>query len=158
MKRDLRSVLPMLCYSSDPNRTIQGCHVDEISDKTGLDAQRLGGRHWAGCIRKADRTNRLTHHIGRCLRMLTIHHLYREVKPDVFANTRISSMLDTLKPSKDVISEYVSPMRHSVLYIVLPLLIAQSTNMTIPSVSLLLLVISMYLTRNKQWIHSNAYY
>ena len=49
--------------------------------------------------------------------MLTIHHLYREVKPDVFANTRISSMLDTLKPSKDVISEYVSPMPISI-YIV----------------------------------------
>ncbi len=48
--------------------------------------------------------------------MLTIHHLYREVKPDVFANTRISSILDTLKPSKGVISEYVSPMRPSSIF------------------------------------------
>ena len=45
MKPDLRSVLSMLCYSSDPNRGIQGCHVDEISAKTGLDAQKLGGLH-----------------------------------------------------------------------------------------------------------------
>ncbi|KIL66630.1 hypothetical protein M378DRAFT_160640, partial [Amanita muscaria Koide BX008] len=61
----------------------EGLHVDAIAEKTGIDAQK----------------------IGRCLRTLTIHHVYREVKPDVFTNTRISSLFDTLKPSQDIIAE-----------------------------------------------------
>ena len=44
---------------------------------------------------------------GHCLRLLSIDHIYREVIPDVFTNTRISSVLDTMKPSKDIFDEYV---------------------------------------------------
>ena len=41
------------------------------------------------------------------MRMMATHHIYREVKPDVFANNRISSLLDTMKPSAEIIAEYV---------------------------------------------------
>ena len=44
---------------------------------------------------------------ARCLRLLATEHIYRENKPDVFANNRISSVLDTLKPSAEIIAEYV---------------------------------------------------
>ena len=47
---------------------------------------------------------------ARCLRMMATHHIYREViqvKPDVFTNNRISSLLDTRKPSAEIIAEYV---------------------------------------------------
>jgi len=80
--------------------------------------------------------------------MLTIHHLYREVKPNVFANTRISSMLDTLKPSKDVISEYVSPMRISI-YIVLPVPCSPEHKHD-NTIGLTALVGHQYVSRHKQ--------
>ena len=38
---------------------------------------------------------------------MAAHHIYREVKPDVFTNNRISSLLDTRKPSAEIIAEYV---------------------------------------------------
>ncbi|KAG6856980.1 hypothetical protein H0H87_011369 [Tephrocybe sp. NHM501043] len=60
----------------------EGLHVDEIALKNGQDPQKL----------------------ARFLRYLASHHIYREVTPNVFANTRISSMIDTLKPSQDVIA------------------------------------------------------
>ncbi|KAJ8519047.1 hypothetical protein ONZ45_g3949 [Pleurotus djamor] len=40
--------------------------------------------------------------LGRFLRILATNHIYREVSPDVFTNNRISSMLDTLKPTQDL--------------------------------------------------------
>ncbi|KAJ6555654.1 S-adenosyl-L-methionine-dependent methyltransferase [Mycena vulgaris] len=43
--------------------------------------------------------------LARFLRYLATHHVYREVEPNVFANTRISSMLDTLKPSAEIIAD-----------------------------------------------------
>ncbi|KAF8350308.1 S-adenosyl-L-methionine-dependent methyltransferase [Amanita rubescens] len=61
----------------------EGLLVDEIAAKNGLDAQKL----------------------ARCLRMMATNHIYREVKPDVFANNRVSSLLDTLKPSSEVIAD-----------------------------------------------------
>ncbi|KAF5363485.1 hypothetical protein D9756_001037 [Leucocoprinus leucothites] len=36
--------------------------------------------------------------LGRCLRMLATHHIFREVRPNIFANNRISSLLDTGTP------------------------------------------------------------
>ncbi|KAM6499069.1 S-adenosyl-L-methionine-dependent methyltransferase [Amanita muscaria] len=61
----------------------EGLHVDAIEEKTGIDAQKM----------------------ARCLRTLTVHHVYREVTPDVFTNTRLSSMLDTSKPSQDIVAD-----------------------------------------------------
>ncbi|KAG6916253.1 hypothetical protein DXG01_007710 [Tephrocybe rancida] len=60
----------------------EGLHIDEIASRNGQDPNKL----------------------ARFLRYLATHHVYREVTPDVFANTRISSMIDTLKPSHDIIA------------------------------------------------------
>ena len=42
---------------------------------------------------------------ARFLRYLATNHIYREVSPDVFAHTRISSLLDTHKSSEEVIAK-----------------------------------------------------
>ncbi|KAF9261937.1 S-adenosyl-L-methionine-dependent methyltransferase [Marasmius fiardii PR-910] len=60
---------------------LQGLHVDLIAKKNKLDSRKL----------------------SRLLRVLATNHFYREVTPDVFANTRISSILDTGKPSEVVL-------------------------------------------------------
>ncbi|KAG6817102.1 hypothetical protein H0H87_012623 [Tephrocybe sp. NHM501043] len=59
----------------------EGLHVDAIATKNGQDPRKL----------------------ARFLRYLATNHIYREITPNVFTNTRISSMMDTLKPSQDVI-------------------------------------------------------
>ncbi|PPQ95287.1 hypothetical protein CVT26_014861 [Gymnopilus dilepis] len=59
-----------------------GIHINDIAAKNGQDPQK----------------------IGRFLRILATNHVYREIRPNVFTNTRISSMLDTLKPSQDIIA------------------------------------------------------
>ncbi|KAG5720988.1 Sterigmatocystin 8-O-methyltransferase [Termitomyces sp. T112] len=60
----------------------KGLHVNDIAAKNGQDPRKL----------------------ARFLRYLATNHIYREITPDVFANTRISSMMDTLKPSQDIIA------------------------------------------------------
>ncbi|KAK7056304.1 hypothetical protein VNI00_002857 [Paramarasmius palmivorus] len=60
----------------------KGLHVDDIAKINGQDPRKL----------------------ARFLRILSLHHIYRETSPEVFTNTRISSMLDTLKPSKDILA------------------------------------------------------
>src|SRR5438477_10152959 len=42
--------------------------------------------------------------LGHILRLLATHHITREVAPNVFANNRISSMLDTGKDPHDLIT------------------------------------------------------
>ena len=42
---------------------------------------------------------------GRFLRFLASHHIYREIRPNVFTNTRISSMLDTHKSSSEIMAK-----------------------------------------------------
>ncbi|KAF9263850.1 S-adenosyl-L-methionine-dependent methyltransferase [Marasmius fiardii PR-910] len=59
----------------------QGLHIDVIAKKTKLDSQKL----------------------SRLLRVLATSHFYKEVTPDVFANTRISSMIDTGKTSDEIL-------------------------------------------------------
>ncbi|KAJ7657239.1 S-adenosyl-L-methionine-dependent methyltransferase [Mycena polygramma] len=61
----------------------QGIHVRDIAAKNGQDPEKL----------------------ARFIRYLATHHVYREVQPNVFANTRISSMLDTLKPSAEILAD-----------------------------------------------------
>jgi hypothetical protein len=39
--------------------------------------------------------------VGRLLRLLASRHIYKEVSPDVFANNRVSSALDSGKPSAE---------------------------------------------------------
>ncbi|KAF7337131.1 S-adenosyl-L-methionine-dependent methyltransferase [Mycena venus] len=61
----------------------QGIHVRDIGAKNGQDPEKL----------------------ARFMRFLATHHIYREVSPNVFANTRISSMFDTLKPSAEILAD-----------------------------------------------------
>ncbi|KIL66636.1 hypothetical protein M378DRAFT_75009 [Amanita muscaria Koide BX008] len=61
----------------------QGLHVNDIAAKTGIDAQKL----------------------GRCLRLLATHHIFRELKPEVFANTRWSTLYDTHKSVKEILAD-----------------------------------------------------
>ncbi|KAG6824311.1 hypothetical protein H0H92_007254 [Tricholoma furcatifolium] len=61
----------------------EGLHVNDIGTRNGQDPGKL----------------------ARFLRYLATSHVYREVNPDVFANTRISSIMDTLKPSQEIISQ-----------------------------------------------------
>ncbi|KAF9462317.1 S-adenosyl-L-methionine-dependent methyltransferase [Collybia nuda] len=61
----------------------QGLHVDDIAAQNGQDPKKL----------------------GRFLRYLATNHVYRELQPNIFTNTRISSMLDTLKPSKEILAD-----------------------------------------------------
>lgn len=58
----------------------KGAHIDDIAKRNGMNAGRL----------------------GRVLRLLASHHIFREVSPDVFANNRISSLLDSKKPVEEL--------------------------------------------------------
>ncbi|GJE84013.1 S-adenosyl-L-methionine-dependent methyltransferase [Phanerochaete sordida] len=60
-----------------------GMHVKDIAEKNGHDAEKL----------------------ARFLRYLATGHIFREIAPDVFAHNRVSSMLDTHKPSEEVIAK-----------------------------------------------------
>ncbi|KAH0578348.1 hypothetical protein H2248_003962 [Termitomyces sp. 'cryptogamus'] len=59
----------------------KGLHVDRLASKTGQDSKKL----------------------ARFLRYLATYHCYREITPDVFTNTRISSVMDTLKSSQEIL-------------------------------------------------------
>ncbi|ETW80891.1 hypothetical protein HETIRDRAFT_154964 [Heterobasidion irregulare TC 32-1] len=59
----------------------QGAHVNDIAERNGMNAAR----------------------IGRVLRLLATHHIFREVTPDVFTNNRVSSLLDTGKPVEELL-------------------------------------------------------
>ncbi|PPQ95286.1 hypothetical protein CVT26_014860 [Gymnopilus dilepis] len=77
-----------------------GVHINDIGAKNGQDPQKIGGVvYLVQCTASLNRSD-----LGRFLRMLANNHIYREVRPDVFANTRISSMLDTLKASEEIIA------------------------------------------------------
>ena len=46
--------------------------------------------------------------IGHILRLLATQHIFKEVAPDVFANNRISSTIDTYKSVAEINAKYVS--------------------------------------------------
>ncbi|TFK65282.1 O-methyltransferase [Pluteus cervinus] len=60
----------------------QGLHADKIAAKTGVDGKLL----------------------ARHLRSLSNHHMFREVSPNVFANTRLSGVLGTGKPVDQIVA------------------------------------------------------
>ncbi|KIK56925.1 hypothetical protein GYMLUDRAFT_75954 [Collybiopsis luxurians FD-317 M1] len=68
----------------------RGIHVNDIAAKNNTDPQK----------------------IARILRLLTNNHIFREVSPDVFASNRLSSVLDTGKPAKEVVSQSLAE-RHA---------------------------------------------
>ncbi|KZO93906.1 O-methyltransferase [Calocera viscosa TUFC12733] len=62
-----------------------GLHVDEIAAKANIDPKKL----------------------VRILRFLATHHIFLEIEPDVFANNRLSSLLDIGKPLSELQSNPV---------------------------------------------------
>ncbi|KAJ7512273.1 S-adenosyl-L-methionine-dependent methyltransferase [Mycena galericulata] len=64
---------------------IQGKHVKDIARPTNIDPAKL----------------------ARVLRLLATNHVFTEVSPDVFANNRLSSMLDTGKYVAQIIARHV---------------------------------------------------
>jgi hypothetical protein len=44
---------------------------------------------------------------ARILRLLATNHIFTEVSPDVFANNRLSSVLDTGKPVQELLARLV---------------------------------------------------
>lgn len=51
------------------------------------------------------------------MRYLATNHIFREVKPDVYANNRISSVCDTGKPVTEIISRRVPYVSNSPVHI-----------------------------------------
>ncbi|KIP10236.1 hypothetical protein PHLGIDRAFT_266603 [Phlebiopsis gigantea 11061_1 CR5-6] len=60
----------------------QGAHIDDIAHSSGTDPSKL----------------------ARALRVLATNHIFVEVSPDVFANNRLSSCLDTGKSISEIMS------------------------------------------------------
>ncbi|KAK0471655.1 hypothetical protein IW261DRAFT_1666959, partial [Armillaria novae-zelandiae] len=69
------NVAEILC---DPGP--KGTHIDDIAKRNGMNAGQ----------------------IGRVLRLLASHHIFREVSPDVFVNNCVSSLLDSKKPVEEL--------------------------------------------------------
>ncbi|KAG6843501.1 hypothetical protein H0H87_003732, partial [Tephrocybe sp. NHM501043] len=69
----------------------QGLHANEIAKTCDVDGNKL----------------------SRVLRMLSLNHCYKEVSPDVFANTRISSVLDSGKSVAELLERICDGARYS---------------------------------------------
>ncbi|KAJ7103971.1 S-adenosyl-L-methionine-dependent methyltransferase [Mycena belliarum] len=78
---------------------LQVCHESNVTE-----ILREGGAGGTDVKIIAEKNGQDPEKLARFLRYLATHHIYREVKPNVFANNRISSMLDTGKPSKVIIA------------------------------------------------------
>jgi len=87
---------------------IQGLHVNDIAQINGLDANKL-----CGCPRYCTSLGLTRFSPAHYLRLLAFHHVFREIRPDVFANNRLSSLMDTGFPVKDLIAEYVYTPRYN---------------------------------------------
>ncbi|KAF8992612.1 O-methyltransferase [Cyathus striatus] len=78
--------IPEILRDADPN----GMHVIEIGMKVGVDHNKMG-RFISYSLKPA----MIAYFAARILRVLTTHHIFQEIKPDVFTNNRISSFFDT---------------------------------------------------------------
>ncbi|KAF8643207.1 hypothetical protein AX16_009164 [Volvariella volvacea WC 439] len=81
----MKSMALRICLESNVTEILReadgkGLHVKEICQKNGQDPATL----------------------ARFLRILATHFIYREVEPDVFANTRSSSLLDSGKSTNEI--------------------------------------------------------
>ncbi|KAF8641330.1 hypothetical protein AX16_010028 [Volvariella volvacea WC 439] len=81
----MKSMALRICLESNVTEILReaggkGLHVKEICKQNGQDPPTL----------------------ARFLRMLATHFIYREVEPNVFANTRMSSLLDSGKSTKEI--------------------------------------------------------
>ena len=103
----LRDASPkvMLCPTIDselfPTFVIQGKHVAEIAKPTKADHGKLG--MYEGEIYYYP----LIMLLARILRLLATNHIFTEVSPDVFANNRLSSVLDTGNSVEELLAKLV---------------------------------------------------
>lgn len=79
-------------------------HVRELSRHVNVDEGKLSKSAFAWHV--CTLTNALC--LGHILRLLATHHITREVRPNVFANNRISAILDSGKAWEEVQRTYVS--------------------------------------------------
>lgn len=78
----------------------QGLHAREIAKPTGVHPAKLCKYRGSGnCVSLMDVLS------ARVLRLLATNHIFIEVSPDVFANNRLSTVLDTGKPLEGLISK-----------------------------------------------------
>lgn len=77
--------------------------IEDIANVSGVDSNKLGQTPRLGGHTVSDNTST----IGRILRFLASNNVFREVKPNVFANNRLSGSLDTGKSVKDVMTSSV---------------------------------------------------
>lgn len=67
------------------------------------------------------------------MRFLATQHVYKEIKPEVFTNTRLSSVLDTGKSVDEILAKYVSrnlPLTLGAYALWVDANLAQAQNMT----------------------------
>jgi hypothetical protein len=64
-------------------------HIDEIAKKVNVDPSKLGVHH-----HRCHRIDFANDTSARILRLLATHHIFSEVEPNVFANNRISAILE----------------------------------------------------------------
>jgi hypothetical protein len=79
-------------------------HVREIAARTGVEQAKLGG---ALFLFTAFSFVNLLLDAAHILRLLATHHILREAAPDVFAANRISSLIDSGKPLRELVAKYV---------------------------------------------------
>lgn len=82
-------------------RVLKGLHVKDIAKSRGVDPNKL-------CVSCASIHPRYQTHAStaRILRLLVTYNIFREVTPDVFANNRVSSFLDTGKSIANILAKY----------------------------------------------------
>ena len=89
----LRCVAFLLVPTRNSKFTTQGLHVSEIAKPLNVDPDKLGLS-----VSQANRVTTIIHlpfsYTARILRLLATHHIFTEVKPDVFANNRNSAVLE----------------------------------------------------------------
>jgi hypothetical protein len=79
----------------------QGLHVREIARKVECDEGKLSMFQNNGDFHVTDAF--LPAHV---LRLLATHHIGTEVSPDVFANNRLSSLVDSGKSFEEIKAQY----------------------------------------------------
>jgi hypothetical protein len=72
----------------------QGLHAKDIAAASKTDSVLLGESRLDSTFNCDWISHRLDRRLARILRLLATHNIFREVKPNVFANNRISSALD----------------------------------------------------------------
>ncbi|KAI0794881.1 S-adenosyl-L-methionine-dependent methyltransferase [Abortiporus biennis] len=78
-------------------RFLEEAHIVEMLRSAGSK-----GMHVKDIVERLDELYKDTTH-SHILRLLATHHITREVRPDVFANNRVSSWLDSGKQPKDLV-------------------------------------------------------